>query len=782
MTYYNKLVVVIALIVCQSIVAQQILINKHDAEVWTQSLYINGELIDFTNTEGTVSVNGIESQYNIIDDLFTVNVKLTEGENLIFFTVMNEGTSIISDSLILELAYNIRPELYAYASVENDLVYLHAQIVDNPDSSTLTYEWSAGQQNPAELSISNPNDTLASVTFPASAPNGEYYFNLFSLTSNGDTVRAATFVTVKGDSIIQFHIKHDHAAWIDSAIIYEVTPYIFTVRGSFNDINNKVEDFVRLGINTLWIQPVFGTANGGQGYDITNYFKVRSDLGTKAELKSLIDNAKAHGLRVIFDFVPNHSSIHHRYAQNTITYGEDSHYWEFYQRVEDDVPYSQHYHHNGNFIYYFWTELPNLNYHNPETRRWISEAARYWVEEFDIDGYRFDAVWGTNARNPDFMKELRLTLKRLKPDVLMLAEDKATWESTFDENFDLAFDWTPEESWVSHWVWQTSYSETGNPTIFNYPLENMRSQLLRESLTNNENGYSPTAKILRFIGNNDIYHFITHHGLERTKMVAAMMFTLHGVPMIYNGQEIGVEGHPYETEFLFFPGFPIDYNDPYNLFPFYQRLIEIRKEYPALTSDNFQEVIVSPDNTVFSYRRWTGDENIFTIINMKSASVSAAVQIPVDALSLDSSKTYYMTELISGEIISGMPDELYSVSIDMDRFSTKVFVLADSIVHVTDIEERNYDSGIVYEFDLKQNYPNPFNPLTNIEFSLPSIADVKLEIYNVIGERVRTLVDANLNAGVHRVQFNASTLPSGVYLYRITNQNNSLTKKMILIK
>ncbi|MFZ5979679.1 MAG: T9SS type A sorting domain-containing protein [Candidatus Zixiibacteriota bacterium] len=85
-------------------------------------------------------------------------------------------------------------------------------------------------------------------------------------------------------------------------------------------------------------------------------------------------------------------------------------------------------------------------------------------------------------------------------------------------------------------------------------------------------------------------------------------------------------------------------------------------------------------------------------------------------------------------------------------------------------------------FALNQNYPNPFNPSTTIEFSLPSASDVKLEIFNIIGQKVMTLVDGNLSAGSHSYEFDASGQPSGIYFYRLTHEKGSDTKKMVLVK
>ena len=93
---------------------------------------------------------------------------------------------------------------------------------------------------------------------------------------------------------------------------------LFVKNGNYDDITNKLEEIKRLGINTIWLQPVYSSFNKGQGYDIIDYFSLREDFGTEAQLKALIDKAKQLQLKVLFDFVPNHTSIHHPYAQDCI--------------------------------------------------------------------------------------------------------------------------------------------------------------------------------------------------------------------------------------------------------------------------------------------------------------------------------------------------------------------------------------------------------------------------------------------------------------------------------
>ena len=92
------------------------------------------------------------------------------------------------------------------------------------------------------------------------------------------------------------------------------------------------------------------------------------------------------------------------------------------------------------------------------------------------------------------------------------------------------------------------------------------------------------------------------------------------------------------------------------------------------------------------------------------------------------------------------------------------------------------ENNIPTEFSLSQNYPNPFNPVTNIKFGMPKAGHVKIVIYNVLGQKVATLVDGFKPAGFHIIKFNASRLASGIYLYRIQTEGFSKVKRMILIK
>jgi glycosidase len=376
-----------------------------------------------------------------------------------------------------------------------------------------------------------------------------------------------------------------------------------------------------MGINTLWLQPVWKTRHGHQGYDVTDYFSLRPDLGTEEELLQLIRAAKGLGMRVILDFVPNHTSLEHPYAQDCIANGRASRYYDFYQRENGGGTFSSALHKDKNgFYYYFWDNLVNLNYNNPRVRRWMAQACVYWLRRLDIDGYRMDALWAMRARAPDFVRELGRALKSVKPDLLLLAEDKKDILMQ-PMLFDAAYDWTADTSWVSQWSWNFDISRDHYTTIFNFPDEGKRSHLLRKALFGDSVWQS---MVLHFIENNDLPRFLTTHSVRQAKAAAALVFLLPGLPMVYNGQEIGARGHPYSPSSIFKADSSIRSMDTLHLFDYYTKLARIRREHPVLQGPDMQEVALSNGGLVCFLRR-EGEERCLVIVNPGSASSSAVI-------------------------------------------------------------------------------------------------------------------------------------------------------------
>ncbi len=149
--------------------------------------------------------------------------------------------------------------------------------------------------------------------------------------------------------------------------------------------------------------------------------------------------------------------------------------------------------------------------------------------------------------------------------------------------------------------------------------------------------------------------------------------------------------------------------------------------------------------------------------------------LPIDSINID--------QIIS----SGEPEIHFWTRIEFTDASGSYFYLpdwvpGDILVSGSLAADDNPEPGLPGDFQLSQNYPNPFNPSTVIEFSLPQSSQVNLAIFNVLGQTVTVLTDRQMPAGVHRVEFDATDQPSGIYFYRLSYGQESLTRKMILVK
>ncbi len=775
------------------VAAQSITLDQQDAIVWMPEQVIHGAIEGNLSGQGVLWLNGAPSysfQVEAGANHFEAPVRLTEGENVLAATLESGGETVYSDTLRLTMGYRQKPEAYAFATVSGRTVALHGKVLENPDSLSLSYAWEQHPSDSLSLAISGSADTVAVLEIPTDAPYGEYHFDFVVAAADGDSTRAGTIVTISPEGVEAFDIREDHASWIDSAIIYEVLPFNFSRSGNIPDITARLPELKALGVNTIWLQPIFPNAGYDFGYEVLDYFTIRSDYGNEADLRRFVQEAHQRGMKVILDFVPNHTHIDHRYARDAIAHGPASHYYDFYQRERDAVPYSQHYHQETvgkmQFVYYFWNELVNLNYNNPEVRRWITEAGQYWIEEFDIDGYRLDAVWGVNARTPEAMQEFRFDLKRIKPEILLLGEDKATVPATFDNRFDVAYDWYPEQSWVSHWTWERDFSadESVSYTIFNDPNVGNRAAGLRNALTNRGNGFAPNAKVLRFMENNDTPRFHKTHDLERTRMAAALLFALPGIPLLYNGQEVGYRSHPYSTQQIYARGRPIREQDPHGLYSYYHHLILLRKAFPALYGDHFREIPIGPSEAAgqaYAFHRWKEDQNVLGLINMGPDPVEAGLSVPVEEMGIDPAVTYYLTDLITGDYETVQGEALATLSVPVEGYTARLFLLDDEVAAVpTGIQAPQEETPT--HFVLSQNYPNPFNPTTTIAFELPDPAEVRLSVFDVLGREVAVLIDGYKASGQYTIQFDAGRLASGLYLYRLTTPFGTATRQMLLIR
>jgi glycosidase len=644
--------------------ASAIILHAKNATVWLPQQTITGSVVDLNTKSIIVHFNDssffvpVDAQQN-----FNIILLLKKKVNKIWAEAGGKQNHVTSDTINYTLGYQPVPLVQPFATVKGNVVFLHADIKSNPYNLPLSLNWSSDKRNPAQVKILHQHDSAVKLILPIT--KGDYYFNL-TVTAGNDKIKYQTFVT-RSDSIHCFNLKTDHATWIDGAVIYEITPDVFTEHANYDSIAARLPELSVLGINTIWLQPVYKTHRGHQGYDVTDYFSLRDDLGTEQQLQHLISKAKSLRMKVLFDFVANHTSNSHPYFIDCILHKSDSHYYNFYQQKNDGAKYSSLYKTDTfGFYHYFWKDLVNVNYDNEEVQRWIIEACKYWLQKFDLDGYRFDAAWAFNARDTLFGKRLQSELKSIKPDILLLAEDKGERKKVYEEGFDAAYDWKIDTNWISHWSWQYNYDPPNNPTIFNFPDEEKRGEKLLHALFDGDT----THLRLRFMENNDQPRFILHHGLARTKMVAALMFALPGIPMIYDGQEIGCTYKVYSAKPIFKPGESIQSQDKDSLFSYYQQLIQLRTQYKSLRSSHIQNLRVNAAGSVVALHRWMDDEQFIVVINMSENSLP--VIIDVSNIKQNKNDTLFFTNVLLNETFRSTGKNL---KLAMPPYTTKLLLV-----------------------------------------------------------------------------------------------------------
>jgi cyclomaltodextrinase len=379
--------------------------------------------------------------------------------------------------------------------------------------------------------------------------------------------------------------------WVRDGVIYEIFPRAFSPQGDFNGITARLNDLKDLGVNILWLMPIHPIGQEkkkgsiGSPYAVRDYYGINPDYGTAADLHRLINEAHRRRMKVIIDIVANHTSW-------------DSVMMKWPEFYEHDA--------QGHITYpHDWSDVAELNYANPQLRRYMTDMLKYWIREFDLDGFRCDVAEEVPT---DFWENARAELDKIKPDIVMLAEGHKA------ELLLKAFDF--DYSWPLH-------------SALTNVLQGRGSAADLHSEWDKESGEWPRGSLhMRFSDNHDERRAIARFGEPGTLAASALMFTLDGVPLIYNGMEVGdtaESGAPALFEKL--PIFwPIAERRPE--FPrFYKQMTALRWSSNALRRGSLEWLRNSDETRVLTYARRTPDEEVLVAINLSNRSFSGSVDV-----------------------------------------------------------------------------------------------------------------------------------------------------------
>lgn len=687
-----------------------------------------------------VELNGVDSLVQPDSSVFSKSVTLVEGQNSIRLHLKSGAeNSLYSNTSILTLEKDHDPvAVIGNVTGAGDNVLVFGSSSD-PDGDAVSYLWESDPGNPETIVFTNANQRDTS--FPKPETDGEYYFTFTVTDPDGNRDYARSFITMKNGIVMTSWIN-SNAAWVRNAVVYEIFVRSFSPEGTLAGVTARLDSIADLGVNCIWFMPIHEGPTD-HGYAIKDYFDIEVDYGTKSDFQTLVNEAHDRGIRVILDNVSNHTHIDHPHMADIRLNGQYSHFYDFYERrrIGGDNGLGQFISSDGLYSYYSnWYSLPNVNLSSRSAENFFLDVARYWIEEFDVDGYRCDVAWGPmNRYGGGFWTEFRRTIKKIKPDAFLLAEASSNDHTFFDSRFDSAYDW--DFYGAVKGIYPGSQG-----TILN-------------QITNEGFYYPDNAFPFRFIENHDEDRYIQSYGLDKAKVAAALILTIPGIPLIYAGQEVG------ETS----QRGTIDWSDPHGLRSYYKKLVSTRTSYPVFSSDEIQQVTSSSGNNLFAYIRTSNDsENTGLVtLNFSDENLNSTVYIP--DLGLEAGVNYFANEFTGNTSISVTAASLDSFQVSLAPYESKVWLISKQKITSITEDESEPDAVIPEEFNLNQNYPNPFNGSTNIRFSIRETSQVKLEIYSVTGRLVATLNNGLLSPGNYIRIWNGKsdsgrTVSSGIYL------------------
>lgn len=389
----------------------------------------------------------------------------------------------------------------------------------------------------------------------------------------------------------QVQARHS-AAWLRDGVIYEIFPRDFSAAGNLNGVTAKLDELKDLGVNILWIMPIhpigekFRKGDFGSPYSIKDYYAVDPHYGTVEDFKRLVTEAHQRNLKVIMDLVANHTAWDSVMMQHKEFYKQD-------KQGKVIPPVAE------------WTDVAGLNYANPQLREYMITMMKYWVQTCDVDGFRCDVA---SMVPTDFWEAARAQLESVKPNIMMLAE--ASKPELLVKAFDLDYSW-PLLSALNDVLTK------GEPAskIQECWLENAR-QFPRESLH------------MRMSDDHDESRAIARFGARGALAASALMFTLDGVPMLYNGMEVGdatESGDPALFDKLNIFWSPRD-RPP--LREIYRGLIRLRKEYAPFRSAPVTWLHNSNEGNLVTFKRADDQNEFVVVINFANRPCNGQVQMP----------------------------------------------------------------------------------------------------------------------------------------------------------
>jgi len=384
-----------------------------------------------------------------------------------------------------------------------------------------------------------------------------------------------------------------HPFWLGRANIYEVNVRQYTAAGTFKAFSQHLDRLKAMGVDILWFMPISpiskvdrkGTL--GSYYAVADYTAVNPEFGTLADFRSLVQTIHAKGMKVILDWVPNHTGADNRWlTTHPGFYKKDS-------SGKAATPYD-------------WTDTRQLDYDNPEMRDSMIDAMQYWLRTADIDGFRCDVAWNVPG---DFWKTCIGQLRKTKP-VFMLAEGDKPYLA--ENGFDALYPWA-----MFHTMVDVAKGE--------------RPALALDSVLHQYDTSYPKGTLeMYFTSNHDENSsngadYQTFPGAAHAPFAVFTQLMPDNIPLIYSGQE-----EPFLRALSFFEKDSISFH-AFRRAGFYKTLLALRKRNIALDADaSFEKLPVGDNRKIYAFLREKSGHKVLVVLNL--STVAQTVKISETAL------------------------------------------------------------------------------------------------------------------------------------------------------
>ncbi|MFB6140752.1 MAG: alpha-amylase MalA [Halosimplex sp.] len=412
-----------------------------------------------------------------------------------------------------------RPRLSLSATVEGDRVVVRADPQSYPDGpervGDLAVEFLLDDRDGVERDRVERDGREFAV--PLDAVGDRLRVHAVAVGEYGYSVPDSVDLRRDGADSIDVRRPYDPPSWAEDSVIYEI--YVRTFPGQeydaaadersvFDVIRERLDYVADLGADAVWLTPVLENDHAPHGYNITDFFALADDLGTREDYERLVEAAHDRGLRVLFDLVCNHSAREHPYFQAAVA-DPESEYREWYEWRGPTEPET----------YFDWEHIANFDFTHLPVRRHLLDAVDEWAPL--VDGFRCDMAW---AVPNGFWREVHDRLKE-RDDGFLLLDETIPYIADFQAGcFDEHFDSTTYAA-----LRRVGHGEPAD-AVLDAVEDRARS------------GFPDHAGFMLYAENHDETRYLVECGRPEAEAALGALFTLPGAPMVYAGQEFGQRG------------------------------------------------------------------------------------------------------------------------------------------------------------------------------------------------------------------------------------------------